>query len=89
MHDDIGTVNTEKSKRKGLHRYFHTSKADKYISGTVAVALFVLAVLKALNLPSVFQSLSVSDTLQLALLFGIFGIATDIHYRMLEAHYDK
>ena len=89
MHGDMGTASTEKSTRKGLHRFFHTSKADKYVGAALAIAFCVLTALKIFGARDWLPSLSAVDALQLALLFGIFAIVADIHYRKYEAHYDK
>jgi hypothetical protein len=89
MHDEIGTVSAENNKRKGLHKIFHTSKFDRYFSAVAAIILLFLAMNKGMAGDWDTGPLSGGDCLQLALLWGIFGLVADIHYRMYEAKYDK
>ena len=83
------TTGTKGSTRKGLHRFFHTSRLDFYVCGVIAIALFTFAVLEALDPEQLLASLSVAAATQIALLFLIFGVLADAHYRTFEAHYDK
>ena len=89
MNETVATTGAESPTRKGLHRLFHTSKLDFYFSGVMAVALFSLAGFKTLGPCQWFPSLSAGDATTIALLFLIFGVLADIHYRTFEAQYDK
>jgi hypothetical protein len=82
-----------KLTRKGLHRSFHISKRDTYISGALSLLFLFLVIFKFFNrildweIPTRF--ISWQDSLQIALLWGIFAVISDLYYRKYEAKYDN
>jgi hypothetical protein len=87
------TNDTIKLTRKGLHKYFHVSKRDTYISGTLSLLFLILVLFKVFN--RLFEwdistsYISWQDALQLTILWGIFGIVSDMYYKKHEAKYDN
>jgi len=88
-------MNNDETKitRKGIHKYVHISKMDKYISGTLSLLFLALVIFKVFNriLDWGISTgyISWQDALQLALLWLIFGILSDMYYRKHEAKYDN
>lgn len=81
-----------KTKRKGLHKAFHVSKLDTYIAGSASILFIFLVLFKFLN--RVFDLgistayISWKEALQIALLFGIYALLSDMYYQKYEAKYD-
>jgi hypothetical protein len=79
---------TEKLTRKELHRYFHVSRLDAYISAIVAMVFAVFGFIELLNIAEL-SFIKVSNSFQFAMLFGIFGMVSSIYYKLFEEQYDK
>ena len=79
---------TEKPRREGLHKYFHVSRLDAYISVVVAIVFAVFGFIELLNIGEL-SFIKVSNSFQFAMLFGIFGMISRMYYKMFEERYDK
>lgn len=79
---------TEKSTRKGLHKYFHVSRLDAYISATVAIVFAVFGFIELFNIGEL-SFIKLSNSFQFAMLFGIFGMVSRMYYKSFEEQYDK
>ena len=79
---------TETPTRKGLHKYFHTSRLDTYISTIVAIAFTVVGFIELFDIANL-RFIRMSNSFQFALLFAIFGMVAKIYYKMFEEQYDK
>ena len=80
-------VKSGKVKRKGLHKFFHVSRLDTYVSILGALFFFVIVLFKVFGEEISF--ITWTDALQLAILFGIFGIVARMYYHFFEERYDK
>jgi hypothetical protein len=80
-----------KPMRKGISRFFHVSRADYYISTVVALFFFLIAFRKITDPESEFMTINISwvDSLQLAVLFGIFAMVARVYYRFFEEKYSR
>ncbi len=82
-----------KLKRKGLHKYFHVSLTDFYISLIISFGLFLLVIFKFMNrildLGVSTSYISWIDAMQLALLWGVFAFSSRIYYDRYEKKYDQ
>lgn len=78
----------EKPVRKGIHRYFHISPLDWYLSLVVAFAFSVFGMIELLGIDNL-RFIRMSNSFQFALLFIIFGMVSRIYYKMFEEQYDK
>lgn len=74
-------------KRTGLHRFFHVSRGDKYVSALGGIVFLTIVVLKVTGLEISF--ISWTDAFQIAILFGISGVVSQMYYRLFEERYDK
>jgi hypothetical protein len=78
----------EKPTRKGLHRYFHVSKLDWYISAVIAFTFAVLGVIELFGISNL-RFIKMGNSFQFAMLFAIFGMVARIYYKMFEEQYEK
>ena len=74
--------------RKGLHKYFHTSPLDWYISAIVAMVFVVFGVIELFDIAKL-SFIRMGNSFQFAMLFGIFGMVSRIYYKLFEEQYDK
>ena len=81
-------VNAKKPTRKGLHKYFHVSRFDAYISTIVAIVFAVFGFIELFNIGEL-SFIKISNSFQFAMLFGIFGIVSRMYYKSFEERYDK
>lgn len=81
-------VKAEKPTRKGLHKYFHVSRLDAYISAIVAIVFAVFGFIELFNIAEL-SFIKVSNSFQFAMLFGIFGLVSRMYYKSFEESYDK
>ncbi len=79
---------TEKPTRKGLHKYFHVSRLDAYISAIVAIVFAVFGFIELFNIGEL-SFIKMSNSFQFAMLFGIFGMVSRMYYKSFEERYDK
>lgn len=79
---------TENPTRKGLHKYFHTSPLDWYISAIVAMIFVVFGCIELFDVAKL-SFIRMSNSFQFAMLFGIFGMISRIYYKLFEEQYDK
>ena len=80
-------VKSGKVKRKGLHKFFHVSRLDTYVS--ILGAIFFLGIVLFKVFGEEISFITWADALQLAILFGIFGIVARMYYHFFEERYDK
>ena len=73
--------------RKGLHKFFYVSRLDTYIS--ILGGVFFLGILGFKVFGEEISFISWTDALQIALLFGIFGIVARMYYHFFEERYDR
>ena len=79
---------TKKPTRKGLHKYFHVSRADAYISAVAAIVFAVFGFIEIFNIGDL-SFIKLSNSFQFAMLFGIFGLVSRMYYKSFEERYDK
>ena len=79
---------SEKPTRKGLHKYFHVSRLDAYISAIIAIVFAVFGFIELLNIGNL-SFIKMSNSFQFAMLFGIFGMVSRMYYKSFEEQYDK
>ena len=85
---DLSPTESDKpAKRKGLHRFIHASRMDKYFCG--AFAAFFLAIVTGKMLGREINWISWTDALELSLLWIIAGFVLDAYYRTYEKRYDE
>ena len=87
MVDTSPPESNKPAKRKGLHRFFHASRMDKYFSGLFAAFFLVILILKAIGWEITW--ISWTDALELGLLWIIAGFVLDMYYRTYEERYDE
>ncbi len=87
METNESQVKSEKIKRKGLHKFFHVSRLDTYISVLGVIIFFGIVALKVFGQEISF--ITWTDALQIGILFGILGIVARMYYRFFEERYDK
>ena len=87
METNESQAKTEKVTRKGLHKLFHVSRLDTYFGILGAVVFLTIVFLKVIGIEISF--ITWVDSLQLAILFGIFGIVARMYYNYFEERYDK
>ena len=88
METNESQVKTEKVTRKGLHRFFHITRLDTYISILGAFVFLGILIFKAFGIFEI-SFITWIDALQLAILFGIFGVVVKIYYHFFEERYEK
>jgi hypothetical protein len=79
---------TEIPTRKGLHKYFHASRLDTYISAIIAIVFVVFGCIELFDISNL-RFIRMSNSFQFALLFGIFGMVVRIYYKLFEEQYDR
>mgnify|MGYP001045073702 CR=1 FL=1 len=79
---------SSKPTRTGLHRYFHTSRLDWYLSAIIAMVFVVFGVIELFDIAKL-SFIRMGNSFQFALLFGIFGMVARIYYKLFEGKYDK
>jgi len=77
-----------KPTRTGLHKYFHTSRLDWYLSAIIAMIFVVFGVIELFDIAKL-RFIRMGNSFQFALLFGIFGMVARIYYKLFEEKYDK
>lgn len=77
----------EKVSRKGLHKFIHASRMDKYFCGLGVIVFLGIVVLKAFGEEITF--ISWTDAFQIAILWMISGFVLEMYYRFFEERYDK
>jgi hypothetical protein len=87
METNESQVKSENIKRKGLHKFFHVSRLDTYIS--VLGALIFLGIIAIKVFGGEISFITWTDALQIGILFGIFGIVARMYYHFFEERYDK
>ncbi len=87
METNESQIKTEKVTRKGMHKFFHVSRLDAYFGILGAIVFLGIIFLKAIGEEISF--ITWVDSLQLAILFGIFGIVSRMYYNYFEERYDK
>ncbi len=71
---------TEKPIRSGLHKYFHVSRLDAYISALVAIVFAVFGFIELFNIGNL-SFIRMSNSFQFAMLFSIFGMVSRLYYK--------
>jgi len=73
--------------RKGLHRYFHVSWLDTYISAIAAIVFAAFGFIELFDIANL-RFIKMSNSFQFVMLFGIFGMVARIYYKLFEEQYD-
>lgn len=79
---------TEMPSRKGLHKFFHVSRLDTYLSAIIAIAFSVLGAIELFDIANL-RFIRMGNAFQFALLFAIYGMVSRIYYKLFEEQYDK
>jgi len=79
---------SEKPTRKGLHKYFHVSRLDWYLSAFIAVVFAILGVIELFGIDNL-RFIRMGNSFQFAMLFAIFGMVSRIYYKLFEEQYEK
>jgi energy-coupling factor transporter transmembrane protein EcfT len=79
---------SEVPTRKGLHRFFHVSRLDWYLSVVIAIFFTILGAIELFDIANL-RFIRMGNSFQFAMLFAIFGMVSKIYYRMFEEQYDK
>ena len=74
--------------RKGLHRYFHVSRLDTYISFFAVLVFTAFGAIELFDIANL-RFIRMSNSFQFAMLFGIFGMVARIYYKLFEEQYDR
>jgi hypothetical protein len=83
----------QKPQRQGLHKYFHVSKLDTYFYLVLSLGFFVLVGFKVANrffdwgMSTAY--INWKDAMQLAILWGILALVSDMYYEKYERKYKK
>jgi len=78
----------EKPGRKGLHKYFHVSRLDWYLSAVIAIVFAVFGAIELFDIAKL-RFIRMGNSFQFAMLFAIFGMVSRIYYKMFEEKYEK
>jgi hypothetical protein len=78
----------EKPTRKGLHRYFHVSRLDAYLSAIAAIVFAVFGFIEFFDIANL-RFIRMGNSFQFVLLFGILGMVAQIYYKLFEEKYDR
>ena len=94
METNESQVKSENVTRKGLHKFFHVSRTDKYVCGLGVIVFWGIVVLKATGWEISLTGREISfiswtDAFQIGMLWGIAGIVLQMYYRFFEERYDK
>lgn len=87
MEENKNQVKGENVSRKGLHKFFHASRADKYFCGLGVIVFWGIVAFKAAGWEISF--ISWTDAFQIGILWMILGFVLQIYYRFFEERYDK
>lgn len=87
METNESQVKSENITRKGLHKFFHVTRLDTYISALGAIIFLGIVGFKVFGQEISF--ITWTDALRIAILFGIFGIVARMYYYFFEERYDK
>ena len=79
---------SEKPTRKGLHKYFHVSRLDWYLSVVIAIIFTIFGVIELFDIAKL-RFIRMGNSFQFAMLFAIFGMVSRIYYKMFEEQYEK
>jgi len=79
---------SEKPTRKGLHKYFHVSRLDWYLSVVIAITFTVFGVIELFDIAKL-RFIRMGNSFQFAMLFAIFGMVSRIYYKLFEEQYEK
>ena len=88
MKKEESQVIKEKPTRKGLHKYFHVSRLDLYLSVIIAIVFAVFGAIELFGIENL-RFIKMSNSFQFAMLFAIFGLVSRIYYKMFEEQYEK
>ncbi|MEA3478891.1 MAG: hypothetical protein U9R60_11970, partial [Bacteroidota bacterium] len=69
----------EKPTRKGLHKYFHVSRLDLYLSVIIAIIFAIFGVIELFDIAKL-RFIRMGNSFQFAMLFAIFGMVSRIYY---------
>ena len=86
--NEVSQDNREQLTRKGLHRYFHVSRLDWYLSAVIAIIFTIFGVIELFGITNL-TFIQMGNSFQFALLFAIFAMVSRIYYRMFEEQYEK
>jgi hypothetical protein len=78
----------DQPRRTGMHRYFHVSRLNWYLSAVIALVFTVFGVIELLGIDNL-RFIRMGNSFQFALLFAIFGMVSRIYYKLYEERYDK
>jgi len=78
----------EQATRKGLHRYFHVSRLDCYISAIIAIVFAIFGFIELFGIDNL-RFIRMGNSFQFAMLFAIFGMVSRIYYKLFEEQYDR
>lgn len=81
------TSANEKPSRKGLHRYFHVSRLDWYLSILITIVFLVFGLLELFKIANL-RFIRMSNAFEFAMLFLICGMVSRIYYKLFEEKYD-
>lgn len=70
-----------------MHRFFHVSRLDWYLSIAIAIIFSILGAIELFNISNL-RFIRMGNSFQFAMLFAIFGMVSRIYYRMFEEQYD-
>lgn len=74
--------------RKGMHRYFHVSRLDWYLSALIAMVFVAFGAIELFGIENL-RFIRMGNSFQFALLFAIFGMVSRIYYKLFEEKYDQ
>ena len=84
----VSQDSSEKPSRKGLHKYFHVSRLDWYLSAVIAIVFAIFGVIELFDIAKL-RFIRMGNSFQFAMLFAIFGMVSRIYYKMFEEKYEK
>jgi len=74
--------------RKGIHKLFHVSRLDTYLSVIAAIVFVAFGCIELFDIANL-RFIRMSNSFQFAMLFGIFGMVARIYYKLFEEQYDR
>ena len=84
----VSQDSSEKPSRKGLHKYFHVSRLDWYLSAVIAIVFAIFGAIELFDITKL-RFIRMGNSFQFAMLFAIFGMVSRIYYKMFEEKYEK
>ena len=84
----VSQDSSEKPSRKGLHKYFHVSRLDWYLSAVIAIVFAIFGAIELFDIAKL-RFIRMGNSFQFAMLFAIFGMVSRIYYKMFEEKYEK